>query len=137
MGKKSSDKWSQKIQELKKKKKALRGKLQKLKSKLKDKTKYKNKTKKGKKVTNGDQAATNKKKEKKQKKVTSSGKDKATPSMNGNPGNSVDYNVRNGLAKMQSLKSLEELEAFTKGETRNYIVRAISAKIRKLKKSLK
>ena len=129
--------WIKKIKGLKKKKKALSGKLQKLKRKLKDKTKSKNKKKKGKKVTKGNQAATKRKKEKKQKKVTSSGKDKATPSINGNPGSSADYNVRDGLAKMQSLKNLEELYAFTKGEKRNYIVRAIPAKIRKLKKLLK
>ncbi|MDA0195800.1 MAG: hypothetical protein O2887_15040 [Bacteroidetes bacterium] len=133
MGKKSSGKGSQKIKELKKKKKALSGKIQKLKRKLKDKTKSKIKKKKGKEVTKGDQAATGKQKDKQQKKVGSFDRDKVT-SLNGNHSSSADFNVRDGLAKMQSLNSLGELEAFTKGETRSYIVRAIPAKIRKLQK---
>ena len=44
---------------------------------------------------------------------------------------SSDYNVRDALKKLKTLKSQEQVQAFTKGEKRVTITRAISPALRK------
>ena len=46
---------------------------------------------------------------------------------------SSNYNVRDAIAKLRSLKSLEQVKVFTKGETRITITRSIPAVMNRFK----
>ena len=46
---------------------------------------------------------------------------------------SSNYNVRNAIVKLRSLKTEEEILAFTKGEKRVTITRAVPAAVNRLK----
>jgi hypothetical protein len=113
------------------KKKTKKKSLKKKDTKKKDKRKKEEKKKSLKKKTL-------KKKDKKKKpgrKKDQGKKKKEIPAMSSSPAfgdHSSNYNVRDALKKLRSLERLEEVQAFTRGEERRTLTRAIPGVMRRL-----
>ncbi len=111
------------------KKKSLKKKDAKKKKKDKGKKEEKKKSLKKKDLKKKD------KKKKQGRKKDRSKKTKEIPAMSSSPAfddHSSNYNVRDALKKLRSLERLEEVQAFTRGEERRTLTRAIPGVMRQL-----